>query len=79
MKRDLTITVRLESGSFWATVEELPGVFATGDTLDELRESLTEGVALYLSTPDRPIHGEIVGPLIAGPVESSTRVELAYA
>lgn len=79
MKRDLTVTVRLEDDSFWATVEELPGVFATGDTLDELRESLTEGIALYLSTPENPVRGELFGPLLTGPVETSTRVELAYA
>lgn len=47
----LCVHVRSEDGSFWATVEEYPGVFATGDTLDELRESLEEGVALV--APDR--------------------------
>jgi predicted RNase H-like HicB family nuclease len=31
-------------------VPELPGCFASGDTLDELFESLHEGVALYLDT-----------------------------
>jgi predicted RNase H-like HicB family nuclease len=34
-------------------VPELPGVFATGDTLDELFGSLREGVSLVLEgTPD---------------------------
>jgi predicted RNase H-like HicB family nuclease len=42
----LHINVRSEDGAFWATVEEFPGVFATGDDVDELRESLREGVAL---------------------------------
>jgi predicted RNase H-like HicB family nuclease len=36
---------------YWAEVSELPGCFATGFTLDELRESLTEAIALYLDKP----------------------------
>lgn len=42
--QQLRVNVRLEDGSLWATVEEYPGVFATGDNLDELRESLQEGI-----------------------------------
>lgn len=42
-----TAEIRFEDGSYWATAAELPGVFATGDTLDELLESLREGVELY--------------------------------
>ena len=49
----LHITVHLEDGSLWATVKEFPGVFATGDNLDELRESLQEGIALYETTRDQ--------------------------
>jgi predicted RNase H-like HicB family nuclease len=41
--------VHLAPGSYWADVPELPGCFASGDTLDELFESLQEGVALYLA------------------------------
>lgn len=37
-----------DDGGFWAEVLELPGCFATGDTLDELREALEESIALYL-------------------------------
>lgn len=44
----LSVNVRSEDGSYWATVAEYPGVFATGDTLEELRESLGEGIALVL-------------------------------
>jgi hypothetical protein len=36
----LHVNVRHEDDSFWATVDEFPGVLATGDDLDELRESL---------------------------------------
>ncbi len=45
---ELTARIHMEEGSFWADVPELPGVFASGDTLDELFESLAEGVTLYL-------------------------------
>jgi len=49
--QDIHVQIRLEDGSMWATVDDMPGVFATGDTLDELRESLEEAVALYLAKP----------------------------
>jgi len=38
-------------GEWGAVVLELPGCFATGATFDELREALTEAVALYLDRP----------------------------
>jgi predicted RNase H-like HicB family nuclease len=46
---DLDFTVHLEDGAFWATVAQIPGVFATGETLDELRECLHEGIAFVRS------------------------------
>lgn len=46
---DLTARIHLEDGSYWADVAELPGCFASGDTLDELFESLKEGAAMYLA------------------------------
>lgn len=46
---DLTARIHLEDGSYWADVAELPGCFASGDTLDELFESLREGVAMCLA------------------------------
>jgi predicted RNase H-like HicB family nuclease len=48
MTQNVHIRVRFEDQAFWATVDEYPGVFATGDTLDELRESLEEGISLVL-------------------------------
>lgn len=44
----LSLTIREEDGSYWATVAEFPGVFASGADLDELRTSLEEGIALYI-------------------------------
>ena len=44
----LHVTIHVEEGSLWAEVKELPGCFAIGDTLEELTESLNEGIALSL-------------------------------
>jgi len=46
---ELTARIHIEDGSYWADVPELPGCFASGDTLDQLFESLQEGIALYLA------------------------------
>jgi predicted RNase H-like HicB family nuclease len=47
---ELTARIHIEdSGGYWADVPQLPGCFASGDTLDELFDSLQEGIALYLS------------------------------
>ncbi len=64
--QQLHVNVRLEDGSLWATVDEHPGVFATGDNLDELRESLQEGVALALAGP-----GEAPPTVTLAPVHPS--------
>lgn len=44
------IHIREEDQSYWASVEELPGCFATGETWDELQASLAEAIGLHLST-----------------------------
>jgi len=45
-----TVRVHHEPGQdLWAEVLELPGCFAAGADMDELRESLTEAMSLYLS------------------------------
>lgn len=75
MKRALNIKIHREDEAFWATVDEFPGVFATGDTLEELHASLTEGISLYLAAPGAAAPDVSLSPL----VEASTRVELAYA
>ena len=60
---ELTVNVHLEDGSYWADVPELPGCFATGDTLDELFDSLREGIQLYLAAEDSPNGGPDGRPL----------------
>jgi predicted RNase H-like HicB family nuclease len=51
---ELTVRVREEQGSYWAEVLELPGCFASGDSLDELREALDEAIRLHR---DQPLDG----------------------
>jgi predicted RNase H-like HicB family nuclease len=43
-----TARIHIEEDRYWADVPQLPGCLACGDTLDELLESLGEGIALYL-------------------------------
>jgi predicted RNase H-like HicB family nuclease len=44
----LTVVVTRESGMFSSEVDELPGCFASGRTLSELRDALAEAVGMYL-------------------------------
>jgi predicted RNase H-like HicB family nuclease len=50
---DLTVVVREQAGGYWSQVRELPGCFASGRTLNELRKALREAIGLYMW--DRPI------------------------
>jgi len=45
---EYTARIHHEDGTYWAEVPALPGVFASGDTVDELLDGLKEAVALYL-------------------------------
>jgi predicted RNase H-like HicB family nuclease len=63
---DLKVTVQREGSGYWAHVVELPGCFASGDSLDELREALGEAIGLYLW--DRPAE-LAAGELRVGEVE----------
>lgn len=68
--------VHSEDGILWAEVEEMPGCFATGDSIEELEESLTEAMGAYLSS-----HGVTVAfhGLRLEPVEDEQRLlEQAY-
>jgi predicted RNase H-like HicB family nuclease len=49
----LTVVVREEGSGYWSQVREVPGCFASGGTLDELREALGEAIGLCLF--DRPV------------------------
>lgn len=46
-----TFTIRIhddEPHGFWASVDELPGCFATGDTLNELNSAIGEAIVFCL-------------------------------
>lgn len=47
-EREYRALVHEEDGSYWAEVAELPGCFASGRDLDELRRAVTEAIVLYL-------------------------------
>lgn len=79
MVSHLNITIRFEDGSLWATVDEYPGVFSTGDTFDELRESLEEGISLYLAEPGQPPPRVRLAELRPEPVATAASAELAVA
>ncbi len=40
--------VHQEDGRYWAEVQELPGCFASGADLNELKDALVEAITLYL-------------------------------
>jgi predicted RNase H-like HicB family nuclease len=42
--------VHHEEGSLWVEVTEMPGCFASGETMDELIEALTEAMSLYMTS-----------------------------
>lgn len=46
-EREFRVLVRQEDDSYWGEVAGLPGCFASGRTLDELREAVVEAITLY--------------------------------
>jgi predicted RNase H-like HicB family nuclease len=77
VQRELHFTIHSENGSLWATVEEFPGVFATGDDYEELRESLEEGISLYLAEAGEPPAGVKLNALDLEPVAASAQLAVA--
>jgi predicted RNase H-like HicB family nuclease len=76
--KELHVNVRHEDDSLWATVDEFPGVFATGDNLEELRESLEEGISLVLERPNGEVPTVTLQPLRLEPVATTASAELVY-
>lgn len=46
------VRIHEEDGSYWAEVKELPGCFASGGDLEELKEAVLEAIELYLADDD---------------------------
>jgi len=43
----------------WAEVDGLPGLFATGTDMDDLRQALEEAIGFYLSEEGEPRHVQL--------------------
>jgi predicted RNase H-like HicB family nuclease len=63
---ELTVRVHLEDGAYWAEVLELPGCFASGETLDELKDALDEAIALYLEDDEAAARPDLLETLRHG-------------
>ncbi|MEV5411619.1 type II toxin-antitoxin system HicB family antitoxin [Thermopolyspora sp. NPDC052614] len=68
-----TVQIHVEQDGYWAEVQELPGCFASGESIEELREALAEAMSLYLSEPGKPVKVALGRP---EPFEVKTVVEL---
>jgi predicted RNase H-like HicB family nuclease len=75
-ERDLHVKIRQEDGSFWATVEEYPGVLGTGDDLEELRVSLEEGIRLMKVGPGKDLPELRLSELKLAPAGAPASAEL---
>jgi predicted RNase H-like HicB family nuclease len=54
---EIRAQVHYEDGMYWAEVPSHPGLFASGETLDELKEALVE--AWFLYTQESPVSTDI--------------------
>jgi predicted RNase H-like HicB family nuclease len=54
LKRRYSLLIHDESdGMLWASVEELPGCFASGTDIEELLEAAAEAIQMYLTEAGR--------------------------
>jgi len=60
MTLDVIVHHDHETGQYWASVVQLPGCFAAGDTKEELLDVLNEAVQLYLEDADPVVTEEEV-------------------
>lgn len=49
---ELHAVIHEEDGSCWAEVKELPGCFASGHDLEEVKQALVEAIGLVLTDED---------------------------
>ncbi|HEV2196175.1 MAG TPA: type II toxin-antitoxin system HicB family antitoxin [Candidatus Acidoferrum sp.] len=42
------ISIEKEDGQYYAYSDDLPGVYGLGDTIDEAKASMLEGIRLYI-------------------------------
>jgi predicted RNase H-like HicB family nuclease len=63
---ELTVRVHYEDGAYWAEVLELPGCFASGATLDDLKDALDEAIAMYLEDDEATARPDLLEALRRG-------------
>jgi predicted RNase H-like HicB family nuclease len=59
---EITVVVHQEGGSFWSEIDELPGCFASGRTLSELSDALSDAIGLYLDAELVPPGDRVLRP-----------------
>ena len=52
---EIRAIVHHEDGAYWAEVPECPGLFASGESLDELAEAIAEAWAMWHDDDNRPL------------------------
>lgn len=75
-ERTGTYTIRVhneDDGTVWAEVDDLPGCFATGDSVEELWVNLAEAIGLYLSNDQVRVEVQLQQP---EPIVVHTREQL---
>lgn len=82
---DYTVLVHDEgTDGMWAEVEELPGCFASGFSIQELLEGLREAIEMYLSTPESHVQLDLLKavkvehPPPADPAQSVREISLTH-
>lgn len=75
--------VHYEDGMYWLEVPEMPGLFASAESPEELHEALAEALALYVDSPERvelePWSDEVLEQLLKLAVGPGRELELALA
>lgn len=74
---EIQVKVHHEDGSYWAEVHELPGCFASGDTVEELVEAVQEAVQMYLTKSPAPVGAAQTVELSSFTVATSARLQPA--
>jgi predicted RNase H-like HicB family nuclease len=49
MRKYTVLVHEAEKGGYWAEVEEMPGCFASGDSLDELEADVKDAIETYIA------------------------------
>ncbi|OPG10585.1 type II toxin-antitoxin system HicB family antitoxin [Microbispora sp. GKU 823] len=64
-ERTGTYTIRVhteDDDTVWAEVDELPGCFASGESIEELWVNLAEAIGLYLSNDEVRVEVKMEAP-----------------